>query len=479
MAIEGAAPGRKSGTAAEFNAGTLSADAPSAEAVERAEGAAKELASTGTAVSVRLLEWGFVLRLGQGAADRLANPDSPSLGDASHNGEGLHDGEGLHAGDGFRTLLSEVLAGSLPADVAEPVGATLVGRAAQIRSAARGGGCELRSPWSAPLLLAPTALEAEPRETGLWFSVFEPGAGWGTDAQFTTHYASETPALAVFRDDLYCVHQGRGDDPELWWTTHRADGGWSDDQPFPAHHTLGSPALAVFRDRLYCAHRGGSGDWGIALTSYDGETWTPDLPVPHAESVYGPALAVFRDALHLAYADAAQRIMVTTSRDGRSWTIPEPVPGCATTRSPALAVYDDALHLLHGNPKDGAMHWSRLTGSGWTSEGPLPGHRTRSNIGLAVFDGKLMCVHRDPARQQLWWSAFDGTGWTTDTEIPGHSSKYGTALAVYRDGAGLRDQLLCVHRGHAQRFVTESGEVLTDENPAGLHDLDDPDPATD
>ncbi|WP_329312253.1 CocE/NonD family hydrolase [Streptomyces sp. NBC_01278] len=129
--------------------------------------------------------------------------------------------------------------------------------------------------------------------------------------------------------------------------------------------------------------------------------------------------------------------------------------------------------------KDGAIHWSRLRGTTWTSEGALPGHRTRSNIGLAVFDGKLMCVHRDPARQQLWWSAFDGAGWSTDTAMPGHSSKYGPALAVHRDRTGTRDQLLCVHRGHAQRFVTETGELLTDEDPAGLHELDDPGSAAD
>ncbi|MFG3365125.1 hypothetical protein ACIPWY_00915 [Streptomyces sp. NPDC090032] len=458
MAIESAAPGRESGTAVEFGA-----DAPSAKAVERAAGAAEELGAAGAAVSVRLLEWGFALRLDQRAADRLADLDSAGLV------------------SGFRHLVAEVLAGSLPADVAGAVDAALTGRAEQIRSAARGAGCELLSPWSAPTLLAPMALDAPPRETGLWFSVFAPGVGWGTDAQFTARYASETPALAVFRDDLYCVHQGRGDNPDLWWAVHRADGSWSEDRSFPAHHTLGSPALAVFRDRLYCAHRGGSGDWGIALTSCDSDsgTWTPDRPVPHAESVYGPALAVFRDALHLAYADAAQRIMVTTSVDGRGWTAPEPVPGCATTRSPALAVYDGALHLLHGNPKDGAIHWSRLRDTGWTSEGALPGHRTRSNIGLAVFDGKLVCVHRGPARQQLWWSAFDGAGWSADTEMPGHSSKYGPALAVYRDPAGTREQLLCVHRGHAQRFVTAAGEVLTDEDPAGLHELDDPGTAAD
>ncbi|MFB7256239.1 hypothetical protein [Streptomyces nojiriensis] len=456
MAIEGAAPGRQSGKAPEFGA-----DAPSSKAVENAERAGAELAAAGAAVSVRLLEWGFALRLDQHAVDRLARPNSTG------------------PDSGFPRLVEEVVAGSLPEALAKTVGAGLAGRAGQIGAAARGAGCELVSPWAAPTLLAPVALNAPPRETGLWFSVFEPGEGWGADVQFTARYASETPALAVFRDDLYCVYQGRGDNPDLWWAAHRADGSWSGDQPFPGHHTLGSPALAVYRDRLYCAHRGGSGDWGMALTSYDGDAWTSDRPVPDAESVYGPALTVFRDALHLAYADAAQRIMVTTSRDGRSWTPPEPVPGCATTRSPALAVYDGDLHLLYGNPKDGAIHWTRLRGTAWTSEGALPGHRTRSNIGLAVFDGKLMCVHRDPARQQLWWSAFDGAGWSTDTAMPGHSSKYGPALAVHRDRTGTRDQLLCVHRGHGQRFVTATGELLTDEDPAGLHELDDPASAAD
>ncbi|MFE3760147.1 hypothetical protein ACFXPI_00015 [Streptomyces sp. NPDC059104] len=456
MAIEGAAPGRENGTAPDFGA-----DTPSAKAVERAERAGEELAAVGAAVAVRPLEWGFILRLDQRSVDLLAPPD------------------GSGAVTGFPGLVEDVLAGALPAAVAEAVGARLAGRAERIRAAVRGTGCELRSPWAAPTLLAPVALDAPASETGLWFSVFETGTGWGADTPFTARYASETPALAVFRGDLYCVYQGRGDDPDLWWTAHRADGGWSDDRPLPAHHTLGSPALAVFQDRLYCAHRGGSGDWGMALTSYDGKTWSPDRPVPSAESVYGPALAVFRDALHLAYADAGQRIMVTTSRDGRTWTPPEPVPGCATTRSPALAAYDGALHLLHGNPGDGAIHWSRLRGAGWTSEGALPGLRTRSNIGLAAFDGRLMCVHRDPAGQHLWWSAYDGTGWTADAAMAGHNSKYGAALAVYRDRTAVRDQLLCVHRGHAQRYVTAAGDVLTEVDPAGLHELDDPDSVAD
>ncbi|WP_405676571.1 hypothetical protein OG239_40575 [Streptomyces sp. NBC_00868] len=67
MAIEGTAPWRASGTAPEF--GT---DTPSAKAVERAERAGEELATEGAAVSVRLLGWGFALRLDQRAADRLA-----------------------------------------------------------------------------------------------------------------------------------------------------------------------------------------------------------------------------------------------------------------------------------------------------------------------------------------------------------------------------------------------------------------------
>ncbi|MFI9748419.1 hypothetical protein [Streptomyces sp. NPDC052494] len=456
MTIEATAPGEKNSATAG-----LGADTPSPKAVERAERAAKALAEAGATVSVRLLEWGFILRLDQGATDRLVPPD------------------GVDLRSGFPGLVRDVLAGALPEGLADAVGARLAERAGRIQAAARGAGCELTSPWAAPTLLAPVALDAPPRQSGLWFSVFTPDAGWGAERPFTACYASETPALAVFRGDLYCVYQGRGDDPDLWWTAHRADGSRAEDRPFPSHHTLGSPALAVYEDRLYCAHRGGSGTWGMALTSYDGDTWSPDQPVPYAESVYGPALAVFQDALHLAYAEAGQQIMVTTSRDGRTWTAPEPVPGALATRAPTLVVYDDALHLLHGNPKDGAIHWSRLRGTAWTSEGALPGHRTRSNIGLAVFDGRLVCVHRDPARQRLWWSSYDGTRWSTEAELPEHSSKYGPALAVYRDRTGTRDQLLCVHRGHAQRLVTATGEVLTDEDPAGLHELDDPGAVTD
>ncbi|MFE6222582.1 sialidase family protein [Streptomyces sp. NPDC057854] len=447
MAIEDTAPGRENGT-------------PGPGDRARADRAAQALAEAGAAVTVRPLDWGFALRLDQRSVDRLAPPD------------------GSGPADGFTDLVRDVLAGTLPAGTAAAVAARLPGRAHRIRATARGAGCELSSPWSAPTLLAPLPLDAPPHPAGLWFGAYDPGTGWGPERQFTASYASETPALAVFRGDLHCLYQGRGEDPELWWTVHPADGGPPQDRPLPAHHTLGSPALAVHDDRLYCAHRGGSGAWGMALTSYDGDTWTPDVPVPHAQSVYGPALAAFEGALHLAYAEAGQQIMVTTSRDGRTWTAPAPVPGCVTTRTPALAVYDGALHLLHGDPKDGAIHWSRLRGGTWTTEGALPGRRTRSTPGAAVFDGRLVLVHRDPATQRLWWSSYDGTAWSADAVVPGHSSKYGAALAVHRDRTGTRDQLLCVHRGHAQRFVTGTGEVLTDEDPAGLHELDDPDTAS-
>jgi hypothetical protein len=435
------------------------APAPTPQAVQRAEQAAKELAELGAAASVRPLGWGFALHLDQRSVDRLA-PSDPSAPTA-----------------GFPALLRDVLAGTLPADLAATVAAAVAqpDRAERVRVTARGSGCALLSPWAAPTLLAPVALDAPPRETGLWFSVLDPGTGWGGEQQFTAAYASETPALAVFRGDLHVVHQGAGDNPALWWAAHHADGGWTGERPLPAHHTLGSPALAVHRDRLYCAHRGGSGTWGMALTSYDGSAWSPDLPVPHAESVYGPALAVHDDTLHLAYAEAGQQIMVTTSRDGRTWTAPAPVPGARTTRSPALAAHDGALHLLYSNPADGVIRWDRLRDGAWTAEGALPGHRTRSNIGLAVFAGKLTCVHRDRARQQLRWSVLDADGWTTDTELPAHNSKYGAALAVHRDPAGTHEQLLCVHRGHGQRHVGAAGEIRAEQDPAGLHELDDPD----
>ncbi|WP_424215879.1 sialidase family protein (plasmid) [Streptomyces sp. BI20] len=447
MSIEGTAP-----------------DAPSAKAVRRAEEAREELAAAGLGVSVRTLGTGFALRLNQRAAEHLATPEDPA------------------APDRARGLVSEVLAGSLPAAHADLVHRTLPARAARIRAAARGAGCELLSPRTLPALLAPVPLDATLPGTELWFGVLEPGAGQGPSAPFTTGPASETPALALFRGDLHCVYQGPGEDPALWWTIHRADGSAPPARPLPDHHTLGGPALAVFKDRLYCAHRGGSGDWGIAVTSCDGTDWTPDLPVPGAASVYGPALAVFRDTLHLAYAEAGQQIMLTTSEDGHHWTAPRPVPDCRTTRSPALAVYDDALHLLFGNPEDASVRWSRLRGAAWSLEGALPGHHTRSTIGLAVLDGRLVCVHRDRAVQRLRWSALDGTRWTEDTEIPGLSSKYGPAPVVLRDPTGARDQLLCVYRGHARHTITEEGEVLTEEDPAGLHELDDleadPEPGT-
>ncbi|MWA16078.1 hypothetical protein [Streptomyces sp. BA2] len=59
-------------------------------------------------------------------------------------------------------------------------------RAEWIRRVANGGPCKLVSPWIFPGALIPVRKQA-PEDFKMWWTVFEPGQGWGADEKFAAH----------------------------------------------------------------------------------------------------------------------------------------------------------------------------------------------------------------------------------------------------------------------------------------------------
>lgn len=118
-------------------------------------------------------------------------------------------------------------------------------------------------------------------------------------------YSKAGPALAVFNDTLYCVHPGASDhDDFLWWTSTTDGSTWQRDQQFPKSHSIAKPALAVLNGTLYCVHRGGTGwdgnrlHWTRIIVTSWGLSWQESTILPNHFIDHGPGLAVWEQEAH-------------------------------------------------------------------------------------------------------------------------------------------------------------------------------------
>ena len=55
----------------------------------------------------------------------------------------------------------------------------------------------------------------------LWYCSFD-GQAWDVDQQVPDVGLTDSPALAVFNNQFYCIHQGYGDDGQLWYLASNA-----------------------------------------------------------------------------------------------------------------------------------------------------------------------------------------------------------------------------------------------------------------
>jgi len=113
---------------------------------------------------------------------------------------------------------------------------------------------------------------------------------------------SDSPALAVFQDRLYCAYKWSGGKNRLAFTS-TADGSvWEGGRVVSKVGISGSPALAVFQDRLYCAYKWSDGENRLAFTSTaDGSVWEGGRVVPKVGISGSPALAVFQGKISFGY----------------------------------------------------------------------------------------------------------------------------------------------------------------------------------
>lgn len=125
----------------------------------------------------------------------------------------------------------------------------------------------------------------------------QPMLALGDDAEDICK-SSSAVALAIYRDNLYCMWEGT-DKNEGWLEGATYDGIRGIWNRLPLGKTFGisgAPALVNYNDRLYCI-REGQGDSGWLWSArFNGDTWTDKL-IPSSENAYDttgrPALAIF------------------------------------------------------------------------------------------------------------------------------------------------------------------------------------------
>lgn len=324
------------------------------------------------------------------------------------------------------------------------------------RVSARTGsqGCRMVSPWICPVALTVVRKKAD-ADLSLYTSVWDPSSQtWGEESAFTDIESACGPALAQYRDRLYCVYRGKGDDYNMYWMTYTSNDGWNDgsaeddvpenEQPnekpkrFPAHKTEQNAALVVYDDTLYCIHRGGHNDEALWFCSFDfqKDTWNPDtkIDVKDVNSKWGPSAVVFNNKLYVFFAaNKYGNEIAYVSWDGHTWssfaTISDGCDGNTdkhlTCDTPAVAVFRDQLYVAHRGSSDEKLYYciGRSNGSGpltWTPD-MEPGngkHEAEQGPALAVFKDKLVMIHRSSTKNAfLFGCYYDGNSWSADTQF--------------------------------------------------------------
>lgn len=131
-------------------------------------------------------------------------------------------------------------------------------------------------------------------DENIWHIKYDSDLGWGSSDRIGTYKTSLEFGACEYRNRLHVVHcnSGKG------LFDVRFDGNsWSSSMRMNSMYALSGPALAVFKDKLYCVARGT--DNQLWYTSLDGYDWSSYVKVRGggAYTSSGPALAVYKNNL--------------------------------------------------------------------------------------------------------------------------------------------------------------------------------------
>lgn len=278
-------------------------------------------------------------------------------------------------------------------------------------------------------------------------------ASWSTE-QPLRYGTTGSPALAVYQNKLYALHEGYNANGQLWYTGFDGHDWTAPNDTNTRFGTHGSPVLAVYQGKLYALHEGAREDAALWWTSFDGQNWSSDTNTGHGTTGPG-ALAVFRNKLYCVHPGSHahgndQHYLWWTSFDGKNWS-PDTNTGYGTGGIPSLVVYNDRLYCIHeGYNSNGEFWWTSFDGQNWSPDTKTP-YGTSGAPTVTLYNGKLYAFHEGHGRDgRLWWTGFDAQSnqWTAPSDTDTGFGITGVSAVV------VGDKLYCLHQGRAQ-----SGEL--------------------
>jgi hypothetical protein len=276
-----------------------------------------------------------------------------------------------------------------------------------------------------------------------------PSAQWSADQNIPGCDATPSPALAEFNGLLHCVYQGQKNCGEMWWTSF--DGlNWKPDQRIPdTNNPYGisdSPALAVFGNSLYCIHKAKekvdpfrSSGFELYCCIYNGSTWGEDKPITDGNgkpilSANPVSLAVHNGLLYCLITHVLPLIpgepdfveFLYTTFDGTKWTEPLKIPNIEEAlEQGALASYNGTLFCLYaaqdfastGSTIKSVLHETSLgSDEQWLEPRLIPNNTspylTGSAPTVAVYNNILWCAFGSRGSGEIDLSMSD-SGWVS------------------------------------------------------------------
>jgi chitinase len=158
----------------------------------------------------------------------------------------------------------------------------------------------------------------------IWYTGFKNGKWESPNGTNTNFGTTGAPALIVYKDKLHAFHEGFWQNGQLWYMRGAFDGGgnfkWEDDKN-TGFGTTGAPALAVYKDKLYCVHLGARPGNALWWASFDGEKWTQsDTALMKQAAATTPSLGVWNNKLYCVYQGTNNGEFWYVIYDGNSWT---------------------------------------------------------------------------------------------------------------------------------------------------------------
>jgi Astacin (Peptidase family M12A) len=189
--------------------------------------------------------------------------------------------------------------------------------------------------------------------TDLWHAKWTPDGGWTDDEPIGGQQSRNTPAIGVFNNELHMVHSGRSNPDELWHTTFPAGGAlgrdWSPNVEIRDQKSRNTPAIAVFNNELHMVHSGRSNPDELWHTTFPaggalGRDWSPNARIEDQRSLSVPALCEFGGLLHLSYVGAPSTTMWHSTFFNGGWTPRDSRDNNRPPLGPALAEFAGSLH---------------------------------------------------------------------------------------------------------------------------------------